>query len=128
MPLIKILQWLSIAIRINPKILSMAFSTPHELYPLPTSPTTSQDNLGKEVITSTMLLWAHTVCCPKQASHPSVTTCSLRGLLPRQSVSTEPFSSQGLCFWCFLLESSLVLSGADSFCHSFQISPQKVLP
>lgn len=63
MPLIKILQWLSIAIRINPKVLGMVFSRPHELYPLPISTTTSQDNLGKEVITSTMLLWAHTVAC-----------------------------------------------------------------
>lgn len=65
MPRIKFLQWLSIAIRINPEVLSVAFSRPHELYPLPTSPTTSQDNLGKEVITSTMLLWAHMVGCPE---------------------------------------------------------------
>ena len=47
MPLVKMLQWLSIAIRINLQVLNVAFSRTHELYNQPTSPATSQDNLER---------------------------------------------------------------------------------
>lgn len=51
------LQWLSIAIRINLQVLNVAFSRTHELYNQPTSPATSQDNLEKELLKSTVFLW-----------------------------------------------------------------------
>lgn len=54
MPLVKMLQWLSVAIRINLQVLSVAFSSSHELYNQPTSAATSQDNLGKELLKSTV--------------------------------------------------------------------------
>lgn len=56
MPLVKLLQWLSVAIRINLQVLSVAFSSSHELYNQPTSAATSQDNLGKELLKSTVSL------------------------------------------------------------------------
>lgn len=49
--------WLSLAIRINLQVLSVAFSRSGELYNQPASPATSQDSLGKELLKSTVFLW-----------------------------------------------------------------------
>lgn len=109
MPPIKILQWFSITIRINPKVLVKV------LWALPPAnlPNTFSGKFRKE--TGNKCPFGHDkqlfVC--KQVSYLPLSMWQPHCFL--SVVSKHCCSSQDLCMWYFLLGASSLLCGGDSF-------------